>query len=60
MVSLRSFALANPPPVHDWHVPVALIDFQKLKDANWDITASKVCGSFYTLGSPRSEINDGD
>ena len=28
--------------MHDWHVPVALIDFQKLKDANWDITASKV------------------
>ena len=34
---------ANPPAVHDWHVPVALIDFKKLKDANWDITASKVC-----------------
>lgn len=35
-------ATANPPAVHDWHVPVALIDFKKLKDANWDITASKV------------------
>ena len=42
LVILRGVYLANPPPVHDWHVPVALIDFQKLKDANWDITASKV------------------
>lgn len=33
---------ANPPPVHDWHVPVALVDFERLKDASWDLTAAKV------------------
>jgi hypothetical protein len=28
--------------VEDWHVPVPLIDFNKVKDNNWDITAGRV------------------
>ncbi|GHJ86165.1 hypothetical protein NliqN6_2567 [Naganishia liquefaciens] len=32
----------NPAVVEDWHVPVPLIDFNKVKDDNWDITAQRV------------------
>lgn len=33
---------ANPPQVHDWDVPIPLVDFKSLQDANWDITAARV------------------
>ncbi|EKD05386.1 hypothetical protein A1Q2_00314 [Trichosporon asahii var. asahii CBS 8904] len=32
----------NPPQVHDWDVPIPLVDFKSLQDANWDITAARV------------------
>lgn len=38
----RCASAANPPPVEDWHVPVPLVDLAKIKDPNWDLTASKV------------------
>jgi hypothetical protein len=34
--------IANPAVVEDWHVPVPLIDFSKVRDDNWDITAQRV------------------
>jgi hypothetical protein len=40
---------ANPPEVHNWHVPVSLVDFKKLKDANWDITATKVSPAWLVM-----------
>lgn len=45
MPSLRriaDIATANPPEVHDWDVPIPLVDFKTLQDANWDITAARV------------------
>jgi hypothetical protein len=33
---------ANPPECEDWHVPIALVDLNGLKDDNWDITAARV------------------
>ncbi|EIW65977.1 hypothetical protein TREMEDRAFT_70382 [Tremella mesenterica DSM 1558] len=32
----------NPPVCEDWHVPIALVDLNALKDDNWDITAARV------------------
>lgn len=32
----------NPPPVHDWLVPIALINLTKRIDDNWDLTMAKV------------------
>lgn len=32
----------NPPPVHDWDVPVALINLKKRIEDNWDLTMAKV------------------
>jgi hypothetical protein len=32
----------NPPPVKDWMVPVALINFDKVVEPNWDLTMAKV------------------
>ncbi|WWC66589.1 uncharacterized protein I206_100492 [Kwoniella pini CBS 10737] len=32
----------NPPDCEDWHVPIALVDLNALKDDNWDITAARV------------------
>ncbi|EJD40311.1 NPR2-domain-containing protein [Auricularia subglabra TFB-10046 SS5] len=32
----------NPKPVHDWSVPVPLVDFGKRTDASWDITIQRV------------------
>ncbi|WWC86053.1 uncharacterized protein L201_000924 [Kwoniella dendrophila CBS 6074] len=32
----------NPPGCEDWHVPIALVDLNALKDDNWDITAARV------------------
>ena len=34
--------IANPPECEDWHVPIALVDLNALKDDNWDITAARV------------------
>ena len=34
--------VANPPDCEDWHVPIALVDLNALKDDNWDITAARV------------------
>ncbi|KAJ8078899.1 Nitrogen permease regulator 2 [Marasmius tenuissimus] len=33
----------NPPPVHDWMVPLALINLTKRIEDNWDLTMAKVC-----------------
>ncbi|KAN0141004.1 Nitrogen permease regulator 2 domain containing protein [Lactarius tabidus] len=33
----------NPPPVKDWMVPVALINFDNVIEPNWDLTMAKVC-----------------
>ena len=32
----------NPPPVHDWMVPLALINLTKRVEENWDLTIAKV------------------
>lgn len=32
----------NPPEVHDWQVPVALINLKKRMEDNWDLTMAKV------------------
>ena len=32
----------NPPEVHDWDVPVALINLKKRIEANWDLTMAEV------------------
>jgi hypothetical protein len=32
----------NPPPVHDWLVPIALINLTRRIDDNWDLTMAKV------------------
>ncbi|WWD17980.1 hypothetical protein CI109_102426 [Kwoniella shandongensis] len=32
----------NPPECNDWHVPIALVDLNALKDDNWDLTAARV------------------
>lgn len=32
----------NPPPVRDWHVPLALINLSKRIEDNWDLTMRKV------------------
>ncbi|WRT64000.1 uncharacterized protein IL334_000927 [Kwoniella shivajii] len=34
----------NPPDCEDWHVPIALVNLNALKDDNWDITAARVSG----------------
>lgn len=34
--------VANPPDCDEWHVPIALVDLNGLKDDNWDITAARV------------------
>ncbi|HEV7736287.1 MAG TPA: hypothetical protein VGO47_02800, partial [Chlamydiales bacterium] len=31
----------NPPPVYDWTVPLALINFTDLIEPNWDITVAR-------------------
>ncbi|XP_006457955.1 hypothetical protein AGABI2DRAFT_199067 [Agaricus bisporus var. bisporus H97] len=36
----------NPPPVHDWLVPLALINLAKRIDDNWDLTMAKVVCKF--------------
>lgn len=33
----------NPPEVHDWEVPVALIGLKKRIEDNWDLTMAKIC-----------------
>lgn len=33
----------NPPEVHDWSVPIALINLKKRIEANWDLTMAKIC-----------------
>ncbi|KAI5900317.1 NPR2-domain-containing protein [Schizophyllum commune H4-8] len=33
----------NPPPVHDWMVPVALINLKKAVEDDWDLTMVKIC-----------------
>lgn len=33
----------NPPPVKDWMVLVALINFDNVIEQNWDLTMAKVC-----------------
>lgn len=32
----------NPPAIHDWDVPVALINLKKRIEDNWDLTMAKV------------------
>ena len=33
----------NPPPLHDWQVPIALVDLSLYIEANWDLALSKIC-----------------
>lgn len=33
----------NPPKVNNWQVPVALINLEKRKDPNWDMSMAKAC-----------------
>ncbi|KAF9791247.1 nitrogen permease regulator 2-domain-containing protein [Thelephora terrestris] len=33
----------NPPQVHDWQVPLTLINLKKRIEPNWDLTMVKVC-----------------
>lgn len=37
----------NPPPVHDWQVPLALINLSKRIESNWDLTMAKVINVLY-------------
>lgn len=42
-INLKLFpTYANPPPVYDWQVPVALLDLARHADGNWDLTMAKV------------------
>lgn len=36
----------NPPPVHDYQVPVYTVELKQLMDVNWDITMQKVRSFF--------------
>lgn len=39
---LALLTIANPSDCEDWHVPVALVNLNEIKDDNWDITAARV------------------
>lgn len=39
---MATLTVANPPECEDWHVPIALIDLNGIKDDGWDLTASRV------------------
>ncbi|PWN45415.1 nitrogen permease regulator 2, partial [Ceraceosorus guamensis] len=42
-INLKLFpTYANPPPVYEWQVPLALIDLARYADANWDLTMAKI------------------
>jgi hypothetical protein len=42
-INLKLFpTYANPPPVKDWDVPVALLDLKGKNEGNWDLTMAKV------------------
>lgn len=43
-INLKLFpTYANPPPVHDWDVPVSLLDLgHKTRSSNWDLTMAAV------------------
>lgn len=42
-INLKLFPVyANPPPVNDWDVPVALLDLSSRVDGNWDLTMRRV------------------
>jgi hypothetical protein len=43
--------------VEDWHVPVPLIDFNKVKDDNWDITAQRVSVAAMQRSVVRPDVN---
>lgn len=45
----------NPPEVHDWEVPVALIGLKKRIEDNWDLTMAKV--SSYLIMSDIMSVN---
>lgn len=39
----------SPPPLKDWMVPLALINLEKRKEDNWDLTMLKVCWTYLIL-----------
>ncbi|PWO01156.1 nitrogen permease regulator 2, partial [Tilletiopsis washingtonensis] len=42
-INLKLFpTYANPPPVKDWDVPVALLDLKGKNEGNWDLTMAKI------------------
>ncbi|CAO3589295.1 unnamed protein product [Absidia cylindrospora] len=42
-INLKLFpSYPNPPPVHDYQVPVTTMDVKKMMTSNWDITVQKV------------------
>lgn len=41
-LTINKADVANPGVCEDWHVPVALVDLNEIKDDNWDITAARV------------------
>lgn len=42
-INLKLFpTYPNPPPVHDYEVPVCTVDLQKMVSVNWDLTIQKV------------------
>lgn len=44
-INLKLFpTYANPPPINDWDVPVALLRLDRMIDANWDLTMTRVSG----------------
>lgn len=34
----------NPPEVHDYQVPVCVVELKKMMSLNWDLTVQKACG----------------
>ncbi|KAL1936768.1 hypothetical protein VTP01DRAFT_902 [Rhizomucor pusillus] len=42
-INLKLFpTYPNPPPVHDYEVPVCTVDLQKMVSVNWDLTIQKL------------------
>lgn len=51
--SLRN-VIANPDLVEDWHVPVPLVNLNKMRDKNWDLMAATVSLSELGGDKPRA------
>ncbi|KAI8815585.1 nitrogen permease regulator 2-domain-containing protein, partial [Fimicolochytrium jonesii] len=43
MINLKLFpAYPNPPPVHDYQVPVLIVNLERMMDKHWDMTIQRV------------------